>query len=739
MKRHAGYGPLGTGGIYVTNVAAGTTTSFVNLASLGILTGANTHSGLVGDKTLPSTDSLSFAQVGKVSFGDMDISDDGKYLFVVNLNTRQVHKIFINNPAVVPTAANVTSYAIPNPCGNTDYRPFGLKYRNGKLYVAVTCTGETSQSGVDMSGNVYVMDATTGVFGSSPVLSFPLDYTRGYAWSGTPASNQFYPWLKDWTKILVDAPSAVITYPQAMLSDIEFDLDGSMILGVRDRFGDQMGVFNNYPDGTNPNLEVVTGGDILRAYPGGASGGWIIESGGKSGALSSGVANGQGFGGSEFYKADYYNGGLSYGHQETSDGGLALLPGSGQVIMTAFDARDSTAGSAGFNAGGVRTLNNKDGSFANGYEVYNSGGYRSGTFEKSGGLGDIEVLCNAQPLEIGNYVWFDSIPNGVQDPCESPLAGVNVKLLDSLGVTLATTVTNAVGQYYFKDSTNVLQTWVTGGATGSKKSLQPNTKYYVVVGMGQASKDTLTNGGKKYLPTLYQIGAGTNPKYNDSDGKLGTAGDPSAVLNMVFTTAVTGAAGSSDHTFDFGFKCLPPTETVSSTNVKCFGGADGTATITASGGSSPYSYKWSNAATTAVVTGLAAGKYYFTLTDAGGCNVKDSVTIGQPAVAMSAMASAGVCNNHGTPATGSDDTFTFSVTVSGTGTSWKANDAAGTTGSYGVARLFGPYLISAGGVTLTFTDVPSGCVYVMPSSVAAPAPCSSCPAGDCLPVTVVRH
>ena len=133
QKRHAGFGPLGTGGIYVSDITAGTTTSFVNLNGLaGITTGTDPHTDLVGDNLLQSRDSASFHVVGKIAFGDMDISDDGKYLFVVNLNTRQIHKIFINNPAVVPTAANITTYTIPNPCGSTDNRPFALKYYRNK-------------------------------------------------------------------------------------------------------------------------------------------------------------------------------------------------------------------------------------------------------------------------------------------------------------------------------------------------------------------------------------------------------------------------------------------------------------------------------------------------------------------------------------------------------------------------------------------------------------------------------
>src|SRR5450759_3899486 len=57
------------------------------------------------------------------------------------------------------------------------------------------------------------------------------------------------------------------------------------------------------------------------------------------------------------------------------------------------------------------------------------------------------------------------------------------------------------------------------------------------------------------------------------------------------------------------------------TNVNCFGGATGTMTVTASGGTSPYTYSWNTipVQTTATATNLAAGTYTVTVTDNKGC------------------------------------------------------------------------------------------------------------------------
>jgi gliding motility-associated-like protein len=73
--------------------------------------------------------------------------------------------------------------------------------------------------------------------------------------------------------------------------------------------------------------------------------------------------------------------------------------------------------------------------------------------------------------------------------------------------------------------------------------------------------------------------------------------------------------------------------TASNTAVSCFGGSDGTGTVTITGGVQPLQYQWSaNAAnqTTATASNLAAGNYSVTVTDSAGCTVVSSTTVTQP-------------------------------------------------------------------------------------------------------------
>jgi len=73
-------------------------------------------------------------------------------------------------------------------------------------------------------------------------------------------------------------------------------------------------------------------------------------------------------------------------------------------------------------------------------------------------------------------------------------------------------------------------------------------------------------------------------------------------------------------------------------NVTNMGGNNGSATVSASGGSQLYSYSWNTSPvqTTATATNLTAGNYIVTVTDNNGCTITVNVTITQPLAPLSA-------------------------------------------------------------------------------------------------------
>jgi len=66
-------------------------------------------------------------------------------------------------------------------------------------------------------------------------------------------------------------------------------------------------------------------------------------------------------------------------------------------------------------------------------------------------------------------------------------------------------------------------------------------------------------------------------------------------------------------------------------NVQCNGDATGTATVTPSGGTAPYSYVWPNLpGNTQTVNNLPSGTYTVTVTDANGCITTQNFTVTEP-------------------------------------------------------------------------------------------------------------
>ena len=75
-----------------------------------------------------------------------------------------------------------------------------------------------------------------------------------------------------------------------------------------------------------------------------------------------------------------------------------------------------------------------------------------------------------------------------------------------------------------------------------------------------------------------------------------------------------------------------PTATISVTDALCNGASNGSVELSVSGGTTPYSYAWSNGATTEDLSSVSAGTYTVTVTDDNGCTAATaSATVSQPA------------------------------------------------------------------------------------------------------------
>ncbi|MBI2968119.1 MAG: T9SS type A sorting domain-containing protein [Bacteroidetes bacterium] len=71
-----------------------------------------------------------------------------------------------------------------------------------------------------------------------------------------------------------------------------------------------------------------------------------------------------------------------------------------------------------------------------------------------------------------------------------------------------------------------------------------------------------------------------------------------------------------------------PSVTAAATDAAC-GNANGSATATASGGTPPYTYLWSNGGTQSVINNLLSSFYYITVTDSNGCIATANVIVNE--------------------------------------------------------------------------------------------------------------
>ena len=610
LKRHAGFGPRGIDGVYVSDLSNPANPSILGgfdlqgvvpsnsstAIDLGSVTRqSTTPSGdnyVPNDRTQPGRDLDAFTKVGKVGYGDIDLSEDGTELWLVNLNQKSLISVDLlgwsplaANPNVLPSSRVSTFPIIAPTCTNGEFRPFALEFKRGKGYVGGVCDASASstvQNPAGLSAVVLEFDPANPTTFTTKV-SVALTYNREPCYRGGSAilSGNWQRWTSNWNDVNDINLFEFVSAPQPLLSDLEVDERGGFVMSFADRFSHQVG--NENYKGISGNTDLVRGfaaGDILYANAAG-----VLESGEADPGTPPAVASASGLsaypsfsatdgalGTGEYFWGDYFvNTGntAGEGHYETTTGATAAIPGRGEVASIVYDPTT-------FFSQGVRWLNLTTGNLARSYLVANSDFGSPVGFGKGSGMGDIEAICDPAPLEIGNRIWIDSDQDGIQDAGESPIPDVTLEIYADFnndgmpeGNALGTTNTNANGTWYFNTSN------ITDGdptVSGNQAGLQPNKRYLIRVAASDWSGGVGVGTLAGYLLTTANVGGAGQPDVRDSDASLPTSLIPTISYE-------TSTAGRNDHTLDMGFFNCPSLTNPSAAQTLCEGNSGAAITV----------------------------------------------------------------------------------------------------------------------------------------------------------------
>ncbi|MCP2638131.1 DUF5979 domain-containing protein [Microbacterium sp. HD4P20] len=547
-KRQSGLGALGLGGIYRVHDVLdengelsddGVVTLWLDVAALGIDVGTaqtNVERGL-SSATTPTRDAHGFENTGKIGFGGVTLSPDGNTLYFVNLHDKKLYALDVSNIDAPPTSFE--SYDLGLGVGE---RPWAVEIHQGRMYIGYVDSGETDagaqpgQSAAAAGMSAHVLAAPLGALDTfTEVATVGLGYAKGDVYQNTlaPQSQRWNTWTDTWSwtggRVSQNNGGWQI-YPQPVLSDFYIDEDGYLTAAFSDRTGLQGGNRNWASDATLPGMyETGASGDILIAAPDG-DGTFTFENNAVAGDRT-GTTGGmnEGPGGREFYN-DRINVGTGSTHREIALGAVGGQRGTGTVVSTTYDPL------AGIRLAGLAWYDVENGSALAGYELTGDGGGSAspdGTFQKGGGLGSVSLLAQQAPVEIGNRVWFDADQDGTQDADEPSIEGVTVELHDADGNVIATTTTDASGEYYFRSD---------------EDDFEPSGDYTVVFVKPEDGNLALRGpnadlfGDVDWADTVFTTqaaGSTTTDSNADAEGEA--------------SVTVTGP-GYNDHTIDAGFR-----------------------------------------------------------------------------------------------------------------------------------------------------------------------------------------
>lgn len=401
----------------------------------------------------------------------------------------------------------------------------------------------------------------------------------------------------------------------------------------------------------------------------------------------------------------------STGYNQTIKGSLTKIAGAGtNKVFRGIAFTPGTSASGGgvvASAGSITPV--KCAGEANGSAtITTTGGTPAYTYAWTGGGAATATRSN---LAAGTYIVTVTDQIGCSDTAKVVVTQPNaltVTIADT-GITCSNYNNGKLGATVTGGTPAYTSTWNDNTTNLYRTNLIPGTYTLNVVdskGCTASASKTLTNpaalqvtvaktditcGSSNNGTATATTTGGTRPFTYVWSGSASTDSFATGLVANSYTVNVTDAKGCSAAGSATIAQSASLAVTGVTTDVACNGASTGAIDVSVLGGTAPYGYSWTNAASTAQDrTNLIAGTYGVTVTDNGGCTGTQTFTLTQPATAVAVNGTATNAGCHGS-ATGAID-----ITATGGTPTYTYN--------WGSSTSEDLTAITAGNYTITVTD-----------------------------------
>ncbi len=235
------------------------------------------------------------------------------------------------------------------------------------------------------------------------------------------------------------------------------------------------------------------------------------------------------------------------------------------------------------------------------------------------------LTFSACPLPVGSMT---AAATGVNSTCANNNGSASASATGGSGAytyswvpsgqTGQTATGLSAGSYtvFITDGSGCMSNSATVSITGGGLNLTTQSNNILCAGQTNGTASITSSGGQGTYTYTWTNGATTQTATGLSAGS--------------YTVTVTDSAGCS-RTQAFAITAPTALAVLDSTaNIQCNGNNTGSSTGLVSGGTGAYTYSWSGGQTSQSATGLSAGSYTLTVTDANGCTQTHTVNITQP-------------------------------------------------------------------------------------------------------------